>query len=51
METYFIYDNKIPIEEKKMIVSTKKLQQPLLEKMAMDVRINKAKQQEKASGG
>jgi hypothetical protein len=40
---YFNYDSKLPIEEKKLVVSGKKISQSLLEKIAMDVRRNKPK--------
>lgn len=48
--TYFVYDKKIPDEEKKLVVSTAKLPAELLEKMVLDVRRNKAKlEQQKAN--
>jgi len=50
MKTYFAYDSKIPIEEKKLVASTQKLQQQLLERMALDIRKNK-KPNEKVAGG
>ncbi|WP_156043327.1 hypothetical protein [Paenibacillus sp. UNC451MF] len=51
MQEYFSYDNKVPIEKKKLVASTSKLSQELLERMALDIRNNKAKQEEKAVGG